>query len=50
ASDQTLGYQTFKEATIAMKEGQLSINVDGDEGEALPITVKVLPQHLQVYR
>lgn len=48
-STNSVGYQTFSQASIALKAGQLTVNVDGDEGDSLPVTLKVLPSHLQVY-
>ncbi|MGC3164535.1 diacylglycerol kinase family lipid kinase, partial [Enterococcus faecium] len=27
---------------------ELTTNVDGDEGDKLPVTIKVMPSHLQV--
>ncbi|MBJ8326454.1 diacylglycerol/lipid kinase family protein [Streptococcus pacificus] len=51
-SNQRIGYETPKELEIALEETdeQLTVNVDGDEGDQLPITIKVLPSHLKVYR
>lgn len=50
-SNQSLGYRTFKKAHIALKDGsQLGTNVDGDEGDALPVDITVLPSHLTVYK
>ncbi|HEL0245847.1 TPA: diacylglycerol kinase family lipid kinase [Streptococcus equi subsp. zooepidemicus] len=48
-SSENLVYKTFKEAHISLKEGEIKTNVDGDEGEALPINITVLPSHLKVY-
>ena len=31
------------------EEVELHPSVDGDEGPALPLSFKVLPQHLEVY-
>lgn len=45
----SLGYHTFTEGTISLKEGDLQINVDGDEGDHLPIHIKVLPSHISIY-
>ncbi|MBO4106964.1 diacylglycerol/lipid kinase family protein [Streptococcus suis] len=45
----SLGYKTFEEGTIKLSEGELTINLDGDEGDQLPIHIKVLPSHLTVY-
>ena len=47
-SDQ-LGYERVKEVKIALEGEKLTSNVDGDEGDDLPLTIKVLPSHLQVY-
>ncbi|AXJ14027.1 diacylglycerol/lipid kinase family protein [Streptococcus pluranimalium] len=49
-SNQNLGYRTFNKAHIALKNSQsLGTNVDGDEGEELPIDITILPSHLTVY-
>lgn len=50
-STASVEYITFKEAEIALKnaEDSLRVNVDGDEGDALPVKVSVLPSHLNVY-
>ncbi|GEE05942.1 UNVERIFIED_CONTAM: diacylglycerol kinase family lipid kinase [Streptococcus canis] len=47
-SDQ-LGYERVKEVKIDLEGEKLTSNVDGDEGDDLPLTIKVLPSHLQVY-
>lgn len=49
SSNGNVGYLTFKEARISIKDGKLSTNVDGDEGDKLPVTIKILPSHLTVY-
>ena len=50
-STETVAYSTFSEGTISLEhEEHLTTNVDGDEGDSLPIKVKVLPQHLIVYQ
>lgn len=50
SSSDNLEYLTFKQATIRLEEElDLCVNVDGDEGDALPVQVEVLPSHLQVY-
>lgn len=46
---QSLGYTTFKEGSIKLLDGQLQINIDGDEGDALPIDIQVLPSHISIY-
>ena len=49
-SNQNLGYRTFNKAHIALKNSQsLGTNVDGDEGDELPIDISILPSHLTVY-
>lgn len=49
-SNQNLGYRTFNKAHIALKNSQsLGTNVDGDEGDELPIDITILPSHLTVY-
>lgn len=45
----SLGYETFKEGEIKLLDGNLQINIDGDEGDSLPIRISVLPSHLSVY-
>ena len=44
-------YLTFKEITVELADAnaELSVNVDGDEGDQLPVTIHVLPSHLNVY-
>lgn len=47
--DEKVVYRQFKTGTIKIEETQkLVANVDGDEGDALPLTLQVLPQHLNV--
>lgn len=50
-SSQNVEYLTFEEAEIELVDttNPLSTNVDGDEGDSLPVVVKVLPSHLTVY-
>ncbi|HFI0336464.1 TPA: diacylglycerol kinase family protein [Streptococcus suis] len=45
----SLGYETFTEGKISVTDGDLQINIDGDEGDHLPIHVKVLPSHISIY-
>ncbi|BCP63110.1 diacylglycerol kinase [Streptococcus parasuis] len=45
----SLGYETFTEGKISVINGDLQINIDGDEGDYLPIHVKVLPSHISIY-
>ncbi|MHC5248305.1 diacylglycerol/lipid kinase family protein [Enterococcus sp. LJL90] len=45
-----LSYRTFTEAEISLTDHQqLPVNVDGDGGLKLPIHLKLLPAHLEVY-
>ncbi|GCF95714.1 diacylglycerol kinase [Enterococcus florum] len=49
-STKNVGYQTAKTITVDLLEDtHLSTNVDGDEGDSLPVEVSVLPGHLTVY-
>ncbi|WP_438789028.1 diacylglycerol/lipid kinase family protein [Enterococcus sp. DIV0756] len=49
-STENIGYTAFKEGHLTVKEEvELHPSVDGDEGPELPLSVKVLPQHLEVY-
>ncbi|MGT2910125.1 diacylglycerol/lipid kinase family protein [Streptococcus cameli] len=50
-STENLVYQTFIKGSIELidKQVNLAINVDGDEGDTLPISVEILPSHLEVY-
>lgn len=49
-STDTIGYTPFKEGRLTVKEeAELRPSVDGYEGPELPLTIKVLPQHLDVY-
>jgi len=49
-ADETL-YRKFKTGKIAVVEEaiQLVSNIDGDEGDKLPLTVQVLPSHITVF-
>ena len=44
-------YMQFSEGIIEIigEEENLNVNVDGDEGDSLPIKIKILPSHLDVY-
>lgn len=50
-STDKIGYYAFKELELSVSESdeKLTTNVDGDEGDALPIKVSILPSHLTVY-
>lgn len=43
-------YLTFEQLTVELlSEGKLHLNVDGDEGDPLPVNISILPSHLSVY-
>ena len=47
--DQQIVYRAFEKGHIAIKNDiEMTANVDGDEGDALPLDLMVLPQHLTV--
>ncbi|MGT2757042.1 diacylglycerol/lipid kinase family protein [Streptococcus ovuberis] len=50
-SSENIGYQTFQDLKVELLDSdtQLSINVDGDEGDHLPVKIRILPSHLDVY-
>ena len=49
-SSENVGYHTFKKGTIELTTAtHLETNVDGDPGPALPVTLEIYPQHLQVF-
>lgn len=50
-SSDNLEYITFEKAVIEVldEEESVNINVDGDEGDSLPVKVSILPSHLNVY-
>ena len=49
-STKNLAYLTCEQLVVSLTdEEELTTNVDGDEGDKLPVTIKVLPSHLQVY-
>lgn len=50
-STDNLEYITFQEASLELldKEESIRVNVDGDEGDDLPVNLKILPSHIQVY-
>ncbi|WP_035053939.1 diacylglycerol/lipid kinase family protein [Carnobacterium pleistocenium] len=49
-ADQTL-YRKFKSGKIAVTEEAIELvsNIDGDQGDNLPLTVKVLPSHITIF-
>lgn len=51
-STENIGYLTFKELRLSLVNSNesLTTNIDGDEGNALPIEVEILPSHLTVYK
>lgn len=48
---ENVGYLAFDQAEISLENSdkKLATNVDGDEGDILPVTITVLPAHLEVY-
>lgn len=50
-SNARVGYHQVKEIKLSVADAEetLRVNVDGDEGSKLPVTIKVFPSHLQVY-
>lgn len=42
-------YEKVKEIKIAVKSADIQTNVDGDQGDKLPVSLKVLPSHIKVY-
>ncbi|EHI70840.1 lipid kinase, YegS/Rv2252/BmrU family [Streptococcus ictaluri 707-05] len=44
-----LGYYRVKKVKVSVAGPVLGSNVDGDEGDELPLEIHVLPHHLQVY-
>ncbi|MBU5365727.1 diacylglycerol kinase family lipid kinase [Enterococcus devriesei] len=47
---ENIGYTPFTAGRLTVKEdAELHPSVDGDEGPELPLSFKVLPQHLEVY-
>lgn len=51
-SNAFVSYQECERLEIRLvnDEDRLTLNVDGDEGDDLPVTLEVLPSHLQVYK
>ena len=49
-STENVEYITFTKGNIALIEGSLGTNIDGDEGPELPIQLEILPAHLEVYQ
>ncbi|MDO4754241.1 MAG: diacylglycerol kinase family lipid kinase [Bacillota bacterium] len=50
-STDNLEYLTFRKARISLVDDSqsLSVNMDGDEGSALPVEIGILPSHIRVY-
>ena len=49
-TNDSIGYIVFEKGEVIVEDDvTLTTNVDGDEGEELPITLKVLPSHINVY-
>lgn len=49
-TNDSIGYVVFEKGEINVEDDVvLKTNVDGDEGEELPVELKVLPSHINVY-
>lgn len=49
-SSNYVGYLQLKQVSIKSDDGcNLSSNIDGDEGDKLPIDIEVIPAHINVY-
>ena len=49
-TNNSIGYVVFENGEITVEDDVvLKTNVDGDEGEELPVELKVLPSHINVY-
>lgn len=49
-TNNSVGYIVFENGEILVEDDVvLTTNIDGDEGDELPITLKVLPSHINVY-
>lgn len=50
-SSNNVEYITCKSIKVEMldEDTNISVNVDGDEGRQLPVSVEILPSHLEVY-
>ncbi|MDZ7835085.1 MAG: hypothetical protein U5K84_06795 [Alkalibacterium sp.] len=51
--DEQVFYRKFKEADISLRDEEKNdsvvTNIDGDEGDSLPIKLKVFKQHMEVF-
>lgn len=50
-SNEHVGYHQVKDIRISLEDQgeELHLNVDGDEGDKLPVAITVLPSHLEVF-
>lgn len=50
-NDENVFYRKFKKGTIILKDDSMDVkaNVDGDEGDSLPLDLEILPKHITVY-
>ncbi|MDA3974374.1 diacylglycerol kinase family lipid kinase [Enterococcus thailandicus] len=49
-STENLVYKTCEKIEVSLQnQVELTTNVDGDEGEKLPVNIGILPQHIMIY-
>ncbi|KHD44671.1 diacylglycerol/lipid kinase family protein [Streptococcus hongkongensis] len=44
-----VSYKRAKKVNISVKSADLQTNVDGDQGDHLPVSLAILPKHIKVY-
>lgn len=47
--DPLVSYKRVKKINISVKSADLQTNVDGDQGDMLPVSIAILPKHIKVY-
>lgn len=48
--DERVLYRPFKQGRIQVSEKKkVTVNIDGDEGDALPVTLEILPRHISCF-
>lgn len=52
SSSEHIDYTTFSKAYIKLinPEDSLTVNIDGDEGDSLPVDIKILASHITAYK